>query len=131
MIRLRECTTGSLHVLLIFYSFIFELPDNLHSGMRVASAVVVKGAGEGVKDKNGKDVIRPYTPITAPEVTGHVDFLVKKYAEGAMTNHIHSLKPGDKLAIKGPIDKYQVSRSMYHYVSLLIPHSTKQMSLNR
>lgn len=28
---------------------------------------------------------------------------------GAMTNHIHNLKPGDKVAIKGPIPKLPVS----------------------
>lgn len=77
--------------------------------MRVASAVVVKGVGEGVKDKEGKPVIRPYTPVTSPDTPGHIDFLIKKYPGGLMTSHIHSLKPGDKLAIKGPIDKYEVS----------------------
>jgi cytochrome-b5 reductase len=75
--------------------------------MKVASAVVVKGVGEGVKDKEGKPVIRPYTPVTSPDTQGHIDLLVKKYANGAMTNHIHNLKPGDKLAFKGPIDKYE------------------------
>jgi cytochrome-b5 reductase len=90
------------------FSFVFELPDNKAPGMRVASAVVVKGAGEGVKDKEGKPVIRPYTPTTSPDTTGHLDLLIKKYPNGAMTSHIHGLKPGDKLAIKGPIDKFEV-----------------------
>lgn len=95
-------------ILPLCFSFVFELPDNKKSGMKVASAIVVKGAGEGPKDKEGKPVIRPYTPVTSPDTAGHIDLLVKKYQNGAMTQHIHNLKPGDKLGFKGPIDKYEV-----------------------
>lgn len=58
-------------------TFSFKLPDGQVSGLNVASAVVCKGAGEGVKDKDGKLVVRPYTPVTAPEQEGRIDFLVK------------------------------------------------------
>lgn len=104
--------------------------------MRVASAVVVKGAGEGIKDKEGKPVIRPYTPISSPETAGHIDFLIKKYANGAMTSHIHGLKPGDKLAIKGPIDKFAVSGWWVHVCGCVtltlvrLPHSLPQYKPN-
>lgn len=90
-------------------SFIFELPDNQKPGMSVASAIVVKAVGDAVKDKEGKPVIRPYTPVTSPSTAGHIDFLIKKYDGGAMTTHIHAMKVGDKIAIKGPIDKFKVS----------------------
>ncbi len=83
-------------------TLVFELPDGKKPGMNVASAVVVKAVGDGLKDDKGKDVIRPYTPITSPDTEGHMDFLVKKYPGGLMTTHMHSMKPGDKLGIKGP-----------------------------
>jgi cytochrome-b5 reductase len=67
---------------------------------------VTKAANEDdLRDDKGKPVIRPYTPVTTPDAEGHVDFLVKKYENGVMSKHIHSLKPGDSLAIKGPIPK--------------------------
>lgn len=114
--------------------------------MRVASAILVKGAGEGVKDKEGKPVIRPYTPVTSPETPGHLDLLIKKYPNGAMTSHVHGLKPGDKLAFKGPIDKFEVSVCCNHegeiktdpwlwspllFLSLLFARSTSQTHLSR
>lgn len=59
-------------------TFTFKLPEGNVSGLNVASAVVCKGAGEeGLKDKDGKLVIRPYTPISAPDQVGTIDFLVK------------------------------------------------------
>ncbi|KAK0530677.1 NADH-cytochrome b5 reductase [Tilletia horrida] len=91
-------------------TFVFELPEGKSSGLTTCSAVVVKAAGEGLKDDKGKPIIRPYTPTTSPETEGHMDFLVKKYDQGNMSKHIHSLKPGDKLSIKGPIDKFQFDR---------------------
>lgn len=100
-------------------SFVFELPDGLVSGMQVASAVLIKGAGEGVKDKDGKDVIRPYTPVSSPDTPGHIDFLIKRYENGAMTKHIHSLKPGDALAIKGPIDKFQYKPNTFEQIGMI------------
>lgn len=100
-------------------TFVFELPQNAASGLTVASALLVKGAGEGVKDKDGKDVIRPYTPVTSPDTQGHLDLLIKKYPNGAMTNHIHSLKPGDKLSLKGPIDKYQYKPNTLEHIGMI------------
>lgn len=97
----------------------FELPDNLPPGMRVASAVVVKAAGEGLKDKDGKEVIRPYTPVTTPETPGHIDFLIKKYENGNMTKHIHGMKPGDKLGIKGPIDKFEYKPNTFESIAMI------------
>lgn len=49
---------------------------------------------------------RPYTPITAPNVEGKLELMVKHYPNGVMTEHIFSLKEGDQLSMKGPIVKY-------------------------
>lgn len=54
--------------------------------------------------EDGKPVVRPYTPINQHE-RGTLTLLVKDYPEGKMSSHIHHLKEGDKLAIKGPLPK--------------------------
>lgn len=84
--------------------YIFELPENEASLLPVASCVVVKGP-ESLTDKNGKPIIRPYTPTSASDKEGELEFIIKRYETGLMSKHIHELKPGETLAIKGPIPK--------------------------
>ena len=57
-------------------------------------------------DAKGKPIIRPYTPISPSDAEGELVFLVKKYETGKMSKYIHDMKPGDKLAVKGPIPKF-------------------------
>lgn len=87
--------------------FIFDLPNDMVSMLPVASCVVVKASDpEALKDAKGKPIIRPYTPISRPDLPGELHLLVKKYDAGNASKHIHSLNEGDTLAIKGPIPKY-------------------------
>jgi hypothetical protein len=87
--------------------YVFELPDNEASLIPVASCLVVKSSDpEALKDKNGKPVIRPYTPVSAPDHPGELVLLIKRYEAGVMSKHIHSLKEGESLSIKGPITKF-------------------------
>jgi cytochrome-b5 reductase len=49
----------------------------------VAGLVLVKAADDaGPKDKKGNQIVRPYTPVSAPETPGEVSFLIKKYDTG-------------------------------------------------
>lgn len=82
--------------------FVFALPEGTSSGLTVASALVCKAAkeGEGLNDK-GKPIIRPYTPVTAPDVTDKLELLIKHYQGGAFTEYLWKLKPGDSVAMKG------------------------------
>jgi cytochrome-b5 reductase len=69
--------------------------------------VVVKASEEGkLVDAKGKPVIRPYTPISPSDAPGELVFLIKKYDQGKASKHIHDLKVGDSLSIKGPIKKF-------------------------
>jgi len=63
--------------------------------------------GEG-----GKPVVRPYTPISAPDARGHFDLLVKAYPNGVMSKHFASLKVGDTLECKGPMMKLEYRANM-------------------
>lgn len=88
--------------------YIFELPNNDASLLPIASCVIVKSASDAPEqflDAKGKPVIRPYTPISPSDLEGELTFLIKRYEEGRMSQYIHALKVGDKLAIKGPIVK--------------------------
>ncbi|TDL19422.1 cytochrome-b5 reductase [Rickenella mellea] len=100
--------------------FIFELPDNQASLLPVASCVIVKSSDpEALKGSNGKPVIRPYTPISPSDAPGELAFIVKKYPTGLASVHIHDLKPGDSLSIKGPIPKFPYKENEFEEVALI------------
>lgn len=87
------------------YRFAYDDPSAT-SGMTVASCLVTKAAiGSEKQDGSRANVIRPYTPISRPNVAGYLELAVKSYPEGKMSKHIASLKVGDKLDFKGPIVK--------------------------
>ncbi len=100
-------------------TFIFELPEGKKSGMSVASAVLFKSVDDVVKDDNGKPTIRPYTPTSAPNAPGSMDFLIKKYPGGKMTEHVHGMKPGDKISIKGPIAKFPYKANEFESIGMI------------
>lgn len=82
----------------------------------VASCVVVKSSDvEALKDSTGKPIIRPYTPVSHPDLPGELHLLVKKYDAGNASKHIHSLKEGNTLAIKGPILKFPFKSAIFYY----------------
>lgn len=61
-------------------------------------------------DKDGKDIIRSYTPTSSDDDLGYVDFVIKvyfplqpKFPEGGkMSQHLNSLKINDTILMKGP-----------------------------
>lgn len=66
----------------------------------------------GGDEKNGKDLMRKYTPVSDINMEGTVDFLIKIYRKteefpegGKMSLHLESLKPGMPLLVSGPFPK--------------------------
>ncbi len=62
-------------------------------------------------DSNGKSHQRSYTPTTGDELPGKVTFVIKVYKAGVhpkfpeggkMSQHLDSLKIGDKIEMRGP-----------------------------
>ncbi|KAF9427870.1 NADH-cytochrome b5 reductase [Entomortierella beljakovae] len=94
--------------------FVFELKEDQNLGLDVTSCVVTKFIKE-----DGKAVIRPYTPTSVADQTGSFDFVIKHYEGGPMSTHIHNLKPGDTLAVKGPISKYPLKANQHEAVTLI------------
>lgn len=50
---------------------------------------------------------------------GYVDFVVKDYPEGNMSRHVHSLKVGDTLEMKGPFVKWDWEKNPVHHVGMI------------
>ncbi|EPB82891.1 hypothetical protein HMPREF1544_10362 [Mucor circinelloides 1006PhL] len=94
--------------------FRFALPEGQASGLPVASCVIAKHS-------SGKflPVLRPYTPISDDKAVGYIDFVIKKYDDGAMTPLIHNMKPGDTLDFKGPMVKYDWEKNMKKNVGMI------------
>ena len=93
--------------------FTFELPNGGAALSPITSLVVVRASeGEGAHadapvDKKGNLAMRAYTPISSPDHEGELVLLIKKYENGVISKYVHErLKPGDTLAIKGPIPKF-------------------------
>ncbi|KAF9645440.1 cytochrome-b5 reductase [Thelephora ganbajun] len=100
--------------------FTFKLNDDEASLLPLTSFVVVKSSDpEGLKDAKGNPVIRPYTPISRSDTPGELALLVKKYENGLASKYIHGLKPGDKLAIKGPIPKFPYKDNEFEEVGMI------------
>ncbi|OQS06284.1 NADH-cytochrome b5 reductase [Thraustotheca clavata] len=92
----------------------FEFPsENDTSGMKVASFIMAKAS------VNGKNVIKPYTPTSAPTQTGFLDLVVKGYPDGALSKHIVELQPGEALDMKGPLLKFAYQPNSRKHIGLV------------
>ncbi|ORZ27618.1 NADH-cytochrome b5 reductase 2 [Lobosporangium transversale] len=94
--------------------FTFELPEHQSLGLHVASCILTKFIGP-----DGKPVIRPYTPTSETYVKGSWDLIIKRYDTGIMSSHIHNLKVGDTLSVKGPISKYPLKVNQHKSIALI------------
>ncbi|KAI6012617.1 hypothetical protein F5J12DRAFT_819203 [Pisolithus orientalis] len=97
--------------------FVFDLPEGQASLLPIASCVFLKA--EDLKDANGKPMARPYTPISPSDLEGELSFLIKKYETGNVSKYIHSLSPGDTLAVKGPLPKWPWKMNEFDEVGLI------------
>ena len=96
--------------------FRFALPNSDDvSGLSVASALLTKYKGAGMD----KPVIRPYTPTSDEDAKGFIDLIVKKYPNGPMSEHMHEMKPDQRLEFKGPISKYPWQENKHDHIALI------------
>eukprot|EP00308_Calcidiscus_leptoporus_P001948 CAMPEP_0119376056 /NCGR_PEP_ID=MMETSP1334-20130426/38515_1 /TAXON_ID=127549 /ORGANISM="Calcidiscus leptoporus, Strain RCC1130" /LENGTH=303 /DNA_ID=CAMNT_0007394523 /DNA_START=16 /DNA_END=927 /DNA_ORIENTATION=+ len=101
------------------YRFAYADPS-AESGMMVASCLLTKAAiGSEKPDGSRANVIRPYTPISRPSVTGYLELAVKTYPEGKMSQHMASLKEGDTLDFKGPIVKLPYEPNGHKFIGMV------------
>jgi len=69
-----------------------------------------------LENLNGSEVRRSYTPTTSDDTKGYFELVIKVYFKdvhpkfpngGKMTQHLESLKIGDKIKVRGPAGKIQ------------------------
>ena len=90
------------------------------SGMTVASCLLTKAPIGSVKEDGSRaNVIRPYTPLSRPNVKGHLDLAVKTYEQGKMSKHIGEMKVGDTLDFKGPILKIAYKKNEFAEIGMV------------
>lgn len=101
--NIKSRSTSRQRSLRLFVSFRFGLPtkDTL-LGLPIGQHITFKA-----KDGDGKDFFRPYTPTTDDDTPGHVDFVIKVYPEGKMSQHLDKMEVGQTMLFKGPKGRYQ------------------------
>ncbi|KAI0728438.1 cytochrome-b5 reductase [Fomitopsis betulina] len=100
----------------------FALPEGQAALLPVASCVYLEASenhANALRDDKGKPVHRPYTPISPNDLPGEVKFLIKRYEGGKMSQYIHSLKPGEPIAIKGPLPKIKYEINKWDEVGMI------------
>ncbi|XP_010535871.1 PREDICTED: NADH-cytochrome b5 reductase-like protein [Tarenaya hassleriana] len=99
--------------------FRFSFDPSAKLGLEVASCILTRAPIGYDSEGKTKFVIRPYTPISDPEAKGYFDLLIKVYPEGKMSQHFASLKPGDAVEVKGPIEKFKYSPNMKRHIGMI------------
>ncbi|KAJ4821792.1 NADH-cytochrome b5 reductase [Turnera subulata] len=83
------------------FRFALPAPSSV-LGLPVGSHIICRG-----KDSEGREVTRPYTPITLDSDVGFFELVVKMYPEGRMSHHFREMKEGDYSAVKGPKQRFK------------------------
>ncbi|ORY56338.1 oxidoreductase NAD-binding domain-containing protein [Pseudomassariella vexata] len=94
----------------------FQLPeaDNI-AGFGLTSSILVFSWPEG----RIFPVVRPYTPISSPNEPGVVEFMVKHYAAGKQSTHLHSLSPGSSLRFLATLKGFAWKPNQYPHITLI------------
>ncbi|CAN1120315.1 NADH-cytochrome b5 reductase-like protein [Linum perenne] len=99
--------------------FRFSFDPSSKLGLDIASCLLTRYPLETTAEGKTKYVIRPYTPISDPDAKGYFDLLIKVYPDGKMSQHLASLKPGDVVEVKGPIQKLRYSPNMKKHIGMI------------
>lgn len=90
----------------------FALPHNTTIlGLPTGAHIIFKLQG-----KDGKDVFRPYTPVSDDRQLGFVDFVIKVYPTGKMTPLLEELKVGDTVPMKGPRGQFRYQANKWRAI---------------
>lgn len=93
----------------------FALPAaDMPLNLPLASCISLRYVGS-----DGKDVVRPYTPISKVDQQGYFEIMVKRYKDSKMGSHLHSLKKGQTIDVKGPWVKIPVKSNQYKQIGMI------------
>ncbi|KAF5220800.1 putative NADH-cytochrome b5 reductase [Trypanosoma cruzi] len=91
----------------------------LESGEAVFSVPVSSCIVAKLTDAEGKDLLKPFTPITANNKKGHFELIVKRHSKDKMSALLFQLQPGEELLVKGPFEKFTYKPNMWKHVGML------------
>ncbi|KIZ01915.1 hypothetical protein MNEG_6047 [Monoraphidium neglectum] len=106
--------------------FVFKLPDpRMRVGLPTGQHITFLA-----KDSDGKDVYRPYTPVTDDDTPGAVEFVIKLYEQGKMSQVLSKMGVGDAMLMKGPRGRFSYKRNMKRAFAILKdPADTTKVSV--
>lgn len=105
---------GKTHVSHNTRRFRFALPHRQQQlGLPVGQHISLKA------DAEGPLLLRPYTPVTEVEQPGFVDFVIKVYPEGRMSQHLDKMVLGDCILAKGPKGRFTYQRNMKRHIGMV------------
>lgn len=84
----------------------FGLPDGKPLGLSTCACILAKAPGGQCVDVEGKDVVRPYTPISTNALVGQFQLMIKVYAEGNLSQFF------DKMEVGQPADFKHVDKNV-------------------
>lgn len=87
--------------------FRFELPSGMTLGLPVGQHISFQYI-----DARGTPVMRSYTPVTGDETLNYVDFVIKVYPQGKMSQHVDLLAINDTILMRGPKGTFKYSVNM-------------------
>ncbi|EGG13857.1 NADH-cytochrome b5 reductase [Cavenderia fasciculata] len=94
--------------------FRFELPNATDRlGLPIGQHISLRAT------VNGKEVYRPYTPISSDDDLGYFDLLIKVYEKGQMTTFVDNLFVGDSIDVKGPKGLFNYKPNMFKHIGML------------
>ena len=96
------------------FEFTFDSPDQV-LGVKTNGAILTKYQGP----QDEKATIRPYTPVSDTDQQGSFELLIKKYPNGPMSSHFHSMNVNQTLSVRGPIPKYAWEPNKHEHVGLI------------
>uniref|UniRef100_A0A7S2WM80 cytochrome-b5 reductase n=1 Tax=Mucochytrium quahogii TaxID=96639 RepID=A0A7S2WM80_9STRA len=83
--------------------FRFGLPSPDHRlGLPIGQHIIL-----AFQEQGGQTISRPYTPVSPLGEVGFIDFLIKLYPTGKMSQHISSLPIGHTMRLRGPKGKLE------------------------
>jgi len=95
--------------------FRFALPhQDQMLGLPVGQHITIK-----TSLPDGSEVLRPYTPTSDGRQRGHVDFVIKIYPEGKMSQAMDSLPVGGAMLFKGPKGRFEYKPRSLRAVGML------------
>lgn len=89
----------------------FSLPSpDMRLGLPIGQHITFLAKGD-----DGKDIYRPYTPTSDDDLLGAVEFVIKIYPQGKMSQVIAKMQVNDYMQMKGP-------KGRFSYTPNMVPH---------